>query len=295
MSNELTYKIYSKDIEFVLDDSLDKSSNESINNEYKVIAKDNIKCGTLILLEHVLVGDSEYIQHAIAGNRTLFNELCPRRWDVEKWGDSNWIDKSFDELLEEKNSSVMQINGEIKAYYNVFLFSINNVVLGRYLSKFNHACKSNALVTKLDCVRLSDDIFIHCYGVYATSNIKAGDEICMDYTYSMTPLHYYICDETGVDCHCDTNDLKQIEDRYKAVIKIILACMERDKNLITNLVDEYLKTKEVKYIVTNQLLAKYEIHNFGPKNILTTISNSTVDSINEVYKNVLKKIDKVWN
>ncbi len=284
----LTHEIYTDRIKIVLKEG-----------EYAVIAEENIKCGTLILLEHVLVGTREFLSYAIAGNRILFDELCPRQWNVEKWGEKDmngytWNGKNFDQLLNEGDIYNMQYNAELKAHYNMFTFSEDKVIIGRTISKFNHGCWSNCLVTKLDNIMLEDKTIVDSYGVYTTANVAKGEELLIDYSYGSIRSHNKIREEIGSDCNCDDEKLNLIAKRTIASARVIVKCMDRDYYFIIHLVNNYIQTDTAKKVVMNQMLAREEIHNFGPYNIITSREDKNLKNICRIYAQIKKKINKMW-
>lgn len=201
-----------------------------IDDNYSVIADQNIKAGTLLLIEHPLQSESMIdIMCNIICDPSLNKSLYPRNTIV-----SSKCDLSIGQKLEK----------------NVFKFG-KNYILGNMFSKINHSCKPNCHMSEVDHV--NDQIY---YGLWSTQDIIANEEINIDYCQtddvkfhkSMSRYHNFKC-----DCTIDYIQKKNVivKNRVDLCHKYKI-----DKPIIKYHVDKYMDSINFSNIMKNRILAQ---------------------------------------
>ena len=148
------------------------------NDYYSVRAKKNIPNGSLILIEHVIHGNLQYLMSALFYNTELCDSLYPRQYG-----------KSLDDII--------QIIGK-KIHLNVFGFENNVLVIGNIVSKFNHSCHPNCRMDIVD--KVNNDRF---YGIWTHKKIEKGMELCIDYVNGGSiEYHNKMNQLLGTNCLC---------------------------------------------------------------------------------------------
>jgi hypothetical protein len=120
-------------------------------SNYKVVAKTNLRKGTLLLIEHCLCESMQTMVSVVQQCAVLSRNLHPREPGV----------------------------GEVNSFGSD---DISQHTLGFDISAFNHSCNPNAAVhagTVPDVARLT--ILL---SVFAINEIAAGEEICIAYNAS---------------------------------------------------------------------------------------------------------------
>lgn len=155
----------------------------SDNGAFSVRAKVDLRPGKLVLLEHIVYGNMEDMHAALMHDFSLCDTLYPRTATVD-------------------NSTKISFN----------MFSFNGIyVLGDKISKFNHSCNANAFLTVAD--RVNGD---YIYGVWIVANIKAGEEVTLDYTSGGdVELHDNNKEKHNVKCDCTDIDFKRASARME--------------------------------------------------------------------------------
>lgn len=195
--------------------------------QYLVRATEDISSGTLVLIEHAITGKSEeHIVAAMAHDDNLYKDLWPRStFDV------------FPESVDEKM---------IK---NMVYFSACQLVLGRFMAKFNHSCEPNCF---LSCI----DIVGSFYAIWTLKKIQKGQELFIDYVdgedldvlTNMMIFHgIHLLNGNGNEKVCgneiDDIKLKNVKSKASKKSKIRLGLcqmwLERDKTEIEMKLDSY--------------------------------------------------------
>jgi hypothetical protein len=202
LHSDLTHVIYAKDIVKV------KASfySSAIENHCQVKTTVAVKKNEIIVLEHILKGDSRLMQNAIGMNEFLFNSLHPR-------GTAKW---------KEENISETQILSEEKTISNVF-GNATCMAFGLGISAFNHSCKANAYVIE---TTFSDNEgkSMNVMAVIAAIDIAANSELFITYG-EKTGHENEENEETarGFKCNCNIsfeNRKKHVNDLRKTAINL---------------------------------------------------------------------------
>ena len=123
------------------------------NHSYSVRAKNDIRKGTLVLVEHVVSGSFNTVVGSVTADDALLKSLYPRR----------------------EGSDALE-----KTCMNSFFFK-PNYVIGNFFSKFNHSCIPVCHMDIADKVLLSKAINVAIYGMWTHRDVKAGGELTIDY------------------------------------------------------------------------------------------------------------------
>ncbi len=197
------------------------------NDNYSIIAVEDLKVGECVLLEIVIWSPKlEYLIASIIYDQELSNELYPR------------------------NSS----DPAEKMFMNMFKFS-DIYVLGKVFSKFNHSCIPNC---HMDAADLINDTRV--YGMWVHKNIKAGDELTIDYVNTNNvDYHNKMREKHGFICKC-TDDFIKMNDKRATIHKNLgTTFRDRDRDYTASLVDKFLSSKEgKKYIKHKKEVQKVE-------------------------------------
>ena len=197
--------------------------------DFKIVAKSDLKPGTLILLEHV--ASSQHmgaIQAIIHTDMTLFTELWPRSsTDYE-----NFVSDPSEEVEDIAYNKCMK---------NMFGFN-DKFVAGNVFSKFNHSCQPNCHMGLADKVGIDKHVqsAVHVYAMWLHKNVKAGEELTIDYTNG--EKHKKVCDMFGIKCACTPQDIKVGRKKSKIQTNLDTAFRLKNEKKINDLVDAYMKT-----------------------------------------------------
>ncbi len=140
--------------------------------DYKSIqANQPIPSGTLILIEHAFTATDETCRMVVANNQSLYDDLYPRTF---KWS----------ETLPSDRIEIAQSKLERNAFQSPIEGNESLMVIGQHLSKFNHRCHPNAVVTllaRVACAPYLPDFYVYYYGVFVIEDLQIGDEIFISY------------------------------------------------------------------------------------------------------------------
>jgi hypothetical protein len=233
--------------------------NESIhidtNNDYiSVKAKNDIKYGELLLIEHIFRGTDNICTLVIRENEYLYNELYPR---ISKWS-KNERDDANTKSIKNRFSE----DGGI--YY-----------LGNMMSKINHSCDSNCIIL---CVKkkIFDDLIINYLILYSIKNITKEDEITIMYGHIRGHNN-----EDDFECGCR----QSAEDRQKRwiIVNNIGNRIQKTEHIrLDNIIVEYEKLSESKNTMMYQYLASC---GYVISNDRVCITQQFIDFVKENTKN----------
>lgn len=178
--------------------------------DHRVIAESDIKCGELLLLEHVVSGTLNNVRWIVGNNERLFDCLYPRQ--------DRWISICEDEKKR-------QSQGDDKVHCNSFGNIKKHVAVGHDVSFFNHSCNANVLVREL---KLKESFI----ALFAIRPIKQGEEVFISYynTYG----HEARSSLNGVHWRCDC--------------KMSLSERQQRGNIINAVSDQLFMVTETKLI-----------------------------------------------
>ena len=186
---------------------------EYINDVYSIVAKKDLPVGHLILIEHVLYGNINFIFNGILSDQNLFDQLYPRQVQAQ-------LDKVQQAIK--------------KTESNCFMFH-NGYVLGNILSKFNHSCKPNCHLDILDHV--NSDKF---YGTWTHRKVATGEQLTFDYVNEGDQEHHDTMKENHhFTCDCTESYILENEQRSKVHVNLGTFFRKRDEKLLHRLVDAY--------------------------------------------------------
>ena len=190
------------------------------NDYYSIRAKDNIPNGTLILVEHVVFGDFQYLMSSLFYNEELCNSLYPRKYG-----------SSMDEIIKIIRTKINS---------NVFGFENNILVIGDTFSKFNHSCHPNCRMDIVD--KVSDERF---YGIWTHKKIEKGSELFIDYVNGGSiEYHQSMMDLLGAKCSCTSKYILTNTQRSKIMMDLASVYRENKKDYIETLTDTYISSKK---------------------------------------------------
>jgi hypothetical protein len=223
----------------------------------KVIANHDIVSGTLLLIEHVYSGSLNDCYLLIRDNEYFYNVLHPRTNSWEK---------------EKNNNDNSEVSLE-KTVYNCIGKNLDNVFIGDYMSKFNHACVPNSIFFSAISKKYND-LIVHYIAVCSTSNIKKDEEITIHYGFDRGH-------NSSDDFTCLCGKIKEERDNicdimYKLNINLRKGYTEQIKILV----NEY-ETKS-KYIFVHQYAAKKGL--ISTNTNIISMTKSFVTYLNSMYK-----------
>ena len=206
------------------------------NGNYSMRASSVIESGTLILLEHMVVGSSDFVVQCVQCNRSLFEELHPR---------------------------IPEATALQKCNMNTFGREEDEIILGKTCSKFNHACIPSCIFRPADKVLIEHSLCnIDVFGVWTVKTVKVGDELCLDYTKRddnclSVEEHEIFKSKYEFGCSCSVSDIESSYKRAVTIGNIGRMLYKRDEKRINTIVDEYARTDAAKSVVKNQALIMY--------------------------------------
>lgn len=208
------------------------------DGQYCVKATRPIATGTLMLLEHVLSGDSAFVLAGIASSAPLFDTLYPR---VFGGGGGDGGDGGLDR----------QTMAAEKKDHNAFGFNGDDVV-GAAFCKFNHSCRPNCYMAAADVLKyhitrlLTVDIKV--YGLWAVRPIEAGEELFVDYVNGGgLEVHDGHAKHFGFTCtSCDREYIAQGAQRTDVYVQLCGDWQRRDAAFINRAVDVYSRMASTK-------------------------------------------------
>ena len=203
------------------------------NGYYSIKAKNNIKSGTIVLIEHVIAHrDIAMIHNTLVHCDKLREDLCPRKNECP----------TTKELITKKIRE------------NMFVFSNNLCVLGDMCSKFNHSCNPNCFITCVDSIQdKNSEYCCEFYGIYVIKKIKKGEELFLDYSNGHKSHHEKYSKYFGLVCDCTDHD-KRLK-RSNIQFDIVQSYIKKDKKFITQITDEYISSFNFQEIKNNHDLS----------------------------------------
>ena len=198
------------------------------NDNYSVKANVDIMKGTLVLLEHVASGTQEAVLATVMTDKSLFNDLFPREANTD---------------------------ARAKVSKNAFQFE-PNFVIGNFFSKFNHSCIPTCHMDIADKLVLDKYFDVHVYGMWTHRNIKAGDELTIDYVNGNGDEHNHYSELFGFKCECTKEYIAKSLHRANIHKNLGDVFRKNDEVMIQSIVNQYAKTKTARDIMTRHYLAK---------------------------------------
>jgi len=199
------------------------------NEQYSVRATRDIKTGTLVLLEHVISDENMgKVIASVMTDKSLCDDLYPR----EATADAS------------KKTSM-----------NVFRFGDENV-LGNFFSKFNHSCIPTCHMDSADKLEMDKCFDIRVYGMWTHRNIKAGDELTIDYVNGHGEVHDLLSEHFGFACKCTKEFIGQSKKRADIHKDLGERFRKNDEVRIQEIVDRYSYTRVGMDIMSRHYLAK---------------------------------------
>ena len=200
---------------------------DPIKDFYSIVANEDIPVGTLVLLEHPIVGKETTLMAGLLIDTYLGKELYPR------------TDKDPKYSVHEK------IN------YNMFKFN-NDLVLGSTVSKFNHSCTPNSHMTQVDDLDGNK-----IYGVWTHRKVFKEQELNIDYVnHGDTNYHDDIKRKHHFHCECTREYIQQNTARSQVHLNISNAFCSRDQAFIHASVNAYLDSPKGREVVKAQRKAR---------------------------------------
>ena len=221
------------------------------NNYKSIIALQDIKCGELLLLEHVFSAPATICHLVIENNAKLFDSYHPR---TTKFIDT--IDKS--ELAKEKLT------------HNCFGMA-GNKIINIYLQQINHSCTASCAVYIHEHCTLADTNIVFME-LYTVKYIAKGTELTINYGPETSHKRDF-------KCNCG----KKLVEREKIfLISANLAKSLSGKNntVVKEKIFEYLELPLSKKILLNQYLSVNGI--YMNDNTISGYSIEGRDMINSV-------------
>ncbi len=184
------------------------------NDSYSIVAVEDLKVGERVLLEVVIWSPNmEYLIASLIFDKELSDELYPR---------------NTEDLAE-------------KMFLNMFKFK-DIFVLGRVFSKFNHSCKPNCHMDSADIIGDT-----RVYGMWVHRNIKAGEELTIDYVnIGDVEYHNKMREQHSFSCQCTDDYIKMNAKRAQIHKDLGTTFRDRDRDYTAALVDQFLFSKEGK-------------------------------------------------
>lgn len=216
-----TYSVYlSNDVEINYKDDF-----------YSIKATRDLPVGHLVLIEHVLWGETNDLVNGVMRDKSLFKSLYPR----------HCYTKNIQNAIQ-------------KTTKNCFIFDKSHV-LGNVISKFNHSCVPNCHLDFVDHVDSNK-----FYGVWTHRKVVQGDELTFDYVNkgdvsfhnTMKKLHQFCC-------KCTDDYILDNSKRSKIHVDIGAHFRDRDTSLINTIVDTYLANSIGRQVSKRQKELKQEI------------------------------------
>ena len=219
-----------------------------------VIAINDIAPQTLLLVEHVLTGSSYDCQLVVRDNQYLFDQLFPR---IKKWKKTK------------KNKDACALEKIIR---NCFGGSCDNIIVGDYLSKFNHACIPNSVFFNIS-KRNHNGMETNYVAVFSTNYIKRGEEITINYGTNRG--------HDGQDdfvCQCG-KDKVQRDKLCEVIYGLITQLHEKYREPVSKRIDEYEENS--KKILIYQYLSKKGL--IASTKSIVSMTKKCVDYLNATY------------
>ncbi|KAJ3136153.1 glutamine-dependent NAD(+) synthetase [Physocladia obscura] len=188
----------------------------------KIRATDDIRAGSVLLIEHVVFGNAKFIRRVLKVDSAFSVQLHPRSAISES----------------EHRGDFSDIDAKIEA--NAFFGADGTLRLGPAATRFNHSCTPNCIVR----YAYEHSPFAFRDGerrdgfatIYSVSDIKPGDEICYQYNIHAHDMFA---------CSCSASDPA---DRAKTLLhneRIVgPPIVERNRTFLEHTIADYLNTRE---------------------------------------------------
>jgi len=182
---------------------------------FGIYAKDNIPAGTMLVFEHAIVDYFDDLVEWVTDHTEISCDLYPRtEYSLQSFKNKvsyniwEWYEKG--DPIEFKRQSA----------------------LCPFISKFNHSCNPNAFSTRYT-ENCTVDNFQGYFIIYATYDIKQGDEICVSYGWDVghTNTHF------NWKCDCGLN-LRERSDIFVSNVKFVEHCLNEDRDHIYTQLNE---------------------------------------------------------
>lgn len=218
-------------------------------DQYSVRAIEDLKAGTLVLLEHVVAGSMLQVVSAVSVCPTLRSMLYPRK------------------ASRHASSQERQQEAEEAVAMNAFDFDGVSVI-GAAFSMFNHSCKPNChmdLADKIGTKLTSKDTAdVRIYGMWTHRAITAGDELTIDYVNGggegspkdVREVHAAHMAHYGFRCDCDEATLSLAPKRAQVHKNLGGAFRTRDEAWIRRLTDAHLEGSSALEVMKRHVLAQ---------------------------------------
>jgi hypothetical protein len=222
------------------------SINYSENNDYySITANENLKKGTFILLEHVLISNNAHdLIVRIRKDESLLKTLYPRKVpDADTMFKAFLEEKAYrDELKDETPIDMKYFIGsyilQSKLYQNMFTFHFHNPlwILGNAISKFNHDCIPNCSI--YPAINVKDNEF---YGIWCIKDVEEGNELTLDYSESGSISgHNEAKIKHNFKCSCSDDYITANKERSLTNANLCVDLRQSNENSISKMVWDYL-------------------------------------------------------
>jgi len=173
------------------------------DGEKAVLAAQHVTAGEVLLVEHCVTGEPEYVLNCVLNDGSLFDVLYPR---TKSWSVEQLLADELEPMVVEKVDS------------NGFAASDGTVALGSAVSAFNHAAPPQAVVRSLSLATEDMAIAPRVLYVLAVADVAAGEEIRIEYRDSPSALHPYVQPETAEAEAAPAADLQAGAEKARAII-----------------------------------------------------------------------------
>ena len=182
------------------------------NGMFSIRAKTDLDIGSMVVVEHVYSGTFIEMNALLILDDKLRRSLYPRC------------------ALDQDNALDVTKNA-MKISLNAFGFG-EDMVIGNYVCKFNHACKPNAY---MNCVNQVNNTKF--YGVWTVAKVKQGDELTLDYINGHSEYHDTMKEQHGFTCSCTKKDLDGARGRAKIELSLATKFTRNNTTLLDKMVD----------------------------------------------------------
>jgi len=168
-----------------------------------VVATEAIKAGTVLLVEHVINGELEYVLNCAMNDATIFDALYPRSGTV--WSKERLMSGELEPLVLEKVDS------------NGFVCDDGTVSLGRTISAFNHGSAPSASMHRIG-LEIEGVPTPHLVYAVAEADIAPNEEIRIAYRPKASAMHPYIEAGDSTASRLPEAELAAAKERARAII-----------------------------------------------------------------------------
>jgi hypothetical protein len=207
-----------------------------------VRATADIKKGTILLIEHCLMGTSEYLMNTIVHDKELYNALSPR---TDKWEKQMHItpEKYYSEVRKKVEANAFGHDSWENGIWN----------LGFKLSSFNHSTVPNSInIWRKEPLGGISQYYVY---VKTINDISKGDEITISYGDGINSAtgHNFISPDSEITHN------------------ISVACYGSDKDeFAARIIDQYIEKHDSVVFLRRQELARNGLYCINNGGIITT-------------------------